>query len=307
MASGTPSSNGGRRARAPWLAPAILAVTSAAILAVANSRLSRLPDDTEWLRALPGGVDSAVAVSGILLVAIPSFFALIALFRSLRPLPGRHRTAAAPLAVAQSAGGVPGDTGWRKRSRFDHNSEVLGINYGLLRRMEWRRFEIVCAEYLRCLGYEILETGFGDKDAVDLEVYAAGRRELFSVVKCRTDAEPVDVDGVREFVDTMKRRGVGEGMLFSVCGFTARAAKLATARRLALVSGEALCAYIEGFEPELRSAMLEVATRGDYTTPTCPSCGVKLVLRRKARSRPGQGEFWGCMNHPRCTVTRPLH
>lgn len=38
-------------------------------------------------------------------------------------------------------------------------------------------------------------------------------------------------------------------------------------------------------------------------TPTCPKCGIPMVVRvsRKDRRR-----FWGCTNYPRCTQTAPL-
>ncbi len=215
-----------------------------------------------------------------------------------------------PPATAPKTGGSAPDTApkpaRRSKPKFSSLSEAVGVNYGLLRHMEWRRFEIVCAEYLRCLNYEVLETGFGAKDAVDLEVFLPGKGELMSVVKCVADARPVDVDAVRALLDTMKRRRVGEGMLFSVCGFTRRAERFAARHRVALVAGETLCSRIRGLDAETQASMISVATSGDYTTPTCPSCGVKLVLRRPNRSPPGRREFWGCMNFPRCTVTFPL-
>ena len=41
--------------------------------------------------------------------------------------------------------------------------------------------------------------------------------------------------------------------------------------------------------------LLAVCTSGDYTTPTCPSCGIKLVERII-----GGKAAWGCRNYPRC-------
>ncbi len=40
--------------------------------------------------------------------------------------------------------------------------------------------------------------------------------------------------------------------------------------------------------------------------PTCPKCGIPLVLRT-ARKGPDKGsEFWGCKNYPSCRITRPF-
>lgn len=41
--------------------------------------------------------------------------------------------------------------------------------------------------------------------------------------------------------------------------------------------------------------LLAFATEGDYTTPSCPSCGVKMIKRESKR-----GVFWGCRHYPRC-------
>ncbi len=52
--------------------------------------------------------------------------------------------------------------------------------------------------------------------------------------------------------------------------------------------------------PGLFSAnrLLAFATEGDWTTPTCPSCGAKMVDRDSKR-----GRFWGCSNFPNCKAT----
>jgi restriction system protein len=266
---------------------------------------------TQWL----GSVSSTeltfahtflVNFLGVLRFALPLFFVVLGVFALSRPtppkvgnavpLPGKHPPSSAPPA--------PPATGSRTRSEIP--SEAMGVNYGLLRCMEWRRFEIVCAEYLRCMNFEVLETGYGDKDAVDLEVFLPGKSEILNVVRCVSQSQPVDVPVLREFLDVMKRRQVVEGMVFAVCGFTNRAERFASRHRIALVSGEVLCGQIRSLERESISALVEVATSGDYTTPTCPVCGVKMVLRRQVRSRPGQREFWGCMNHPRCERTLPF-
>ncbi|WP_290367796.1 topoisomerase DNA-binding C4 zinc finger domain-containing protein [Cupriavidus taiwanensis] len=46
--------------------------------------------------------------------------------------------------------------------------------------------------------------------------------------------------------------------------------------------------------------MLAQAFKGDYRTPTCTACGVKLVEREGKG-----GPFWGCRKYPRCKVTLP--
>lgn len=40
------------------------------------------------------------------------------------------------------------------------------------------------------------------------------------------------------------------------------------------------------------------ADGGDWTTPTCPSCGVKMAARDSKR-----GRFWGCVRLPKCRAS----
>jgi hypothetical protein len=188
--------------------------------------------------------------------------------------------------------------------RFPRYAEAVDFNYGLLRSMEWRRFEIVCAEYLRSMGYEVMETGFGDRNGVDLEVFLPGKPQLFNIVACLSDREKTGERAIAEFVDAMQRSEVSEGMIFSVRGFDAKAIKFAARYRIALVDGETLCNRVGGFDLEHRHSMIVVAIEGDYTTPTCPNCGVRLVMRRRKNSRTAADEFWGCVNYPACKVTR---
>ena len=48
------------------------------------------------------------------------------------------------------------------------------------------------------------------------------------------------------------------------------------------------------------SALLALATEGDFLTPTCPACGVKMTARSNS---PYGRKFWGCVNYPRCAQT----
>lgn len=249
------------------------------------------------------GQDAAnrwAGILGALRVALPVFFLIVAvlgLFHhgAVRAY-GRLVAPVAKAHVENSPGGEGGSV----------DIDLRGVNYGLLRRMEWRRYEIVCAEYLRCLGSEVMETGYGRRQGFDLEIGLPGERQPSHLAKCHCAAHPVDAAALEPLYTAMRVRRVAEGMAFSVCGFTRRAERFAAARRIALVPGEAMCGQIARFDEETRAAMLKVATSGNYTTPMCPVCGIRLVLRRKRRTVPGRGEFWGCINYPRCRITLPF-
>lgn len=264
----------------------------------------------QWLEGNPdAGVDSIIRLLpdmlGVARIALPVFFLVLAVITLARIDVRRGTGAAFRVGEPAPLDGADAPQPVRPPAAPD-DTEVLGVNYGLLRCMEWRRFEIVCAEYLRCIDYEVLESGFGARYGVDLEVYLTGEPVLVGVARCYASRHPVDVDSLRMLHAAMRRRRVGEGMAFSVCGFTSRAERFAVSHHISLLGGEALCARIAGLEPDQRDAMIRVARSGNYTTPHCPACGIRLVLRRVVGASPGQREFWGCLNHPRCKVKMPF-
>jgi restriction system protein len=67
-----------------------------------------------------------------------------------------------------------------------------------------------------------------------------------------------------------------------------------------MVDGAQLLAKIAALPPEKSAALLKFATTGDYLTPTCPSCSLKMISRKSTKR--GRA-FWGCKNYPRCKQT----
>ena len=285
-----------------WLA-LILAVVCFTLITLLVEFLVLQPENSPWFPSQFGGKPFVLDFAGILKLAVPAFFLLVAVLSLFRMNPRQVKRSAKapgnPGALDPTAIVLPA------RSADSSVSEVVDFSDGLLRHMEWRRFEIVCAEYLRCLGYEVMETGFNKKDDVDLELYLPGKAHVFNVVQCKVWSYPMEVEHIKRFFQTMKSRGISEGMMFNVRGFSQKAVAYATRHRIALVDGETLCSRVRGLELEQRHALLEIATQGDYSTPTCPQCGIKMVVRRKKKRRE-TSEFWGCINAPQCKVEYPL-
>jgi len=149
----------------------------------------------------------------------------------------------------------------------------------LLRRLEWRRFEELCAAYFDAAGYE--RTG--------------------TVVHCLPwDAYRVGIKPVRELRGAMTTRELGKGLLMTSGKFTKEARDFAAKEQIRLIDGPELLGGIAALSPETSQALLQLATQGDYSTPTCPACGVKMTPRKSTSAgRP----FWGCRNYPRCKET----
>lgn len=161
------------------------------------------------------------------------------------------------------------------RARFDTRKWTAE----LLKHLEWRRFEELCAAYV--------EAAAIDTSAI--------------VVRCKPwDAYRIGIRPVREVHAAMAAAGASQGVLVTSGRFTPEAVAFAAKENIQLVDGAAFLEKIAGLAPEQSAALLKLATQGDFLTPSCPSCEVKMASRRSTQ---GGRTFWGCTNYPRCKQT----
>lgn len=77
-------------------------------------------------------------------------------------------------------------------------------------------------------------------------------------------------------------------IFYSASGFSPEADNFAAGKHLKLVSGDELLRQLQALPGTQRAALLEHVARGDYVTPSCPECEIKMV--REAADA-GQGDF----------------
>ena len=210
---------------------------------------------------IPQGIsDKLYALTGLLAISGGAAMAIVAwLHRPNRPFGDSAALAPARAAEPAALAAQPFDPG--------------GWSLELLRRLEWRRFEELCAAY-----FEL--QGFG------------------GVVRCKAwSTQTVGVQRVRELRAAVAAGDGAEGVLVISGKFTREARDFAAKEKLSLIDGGELIARIAALVPEQAAALLERATQGDYLTPTCPACEVKMV---SCTSTEGGRKFWGCPNYPRC-------
>ena len=70
--------------------------------------------------------------------------------------------------------------------------------------------------------------------------------------------------------------------------------------KISLIDGAALVDKITTLPPETALELLRFATEGDYQTPTCPACAIKMIKRKSTTH--GRA-YWGCLNYPACKHT----
>lgn len=171
----------------------------------------------------------------------------------------------------------------------------------LLRIIEWKRFEEICADYFEEIGFTAKTQKSGADGGIDIHLFWRDSPKHVAIAQCKAwAASNVGVAQVRELYGVMMSEGVREAFFLATGDFTDDAKKFAQDKNLTLVTGDELVKRINELPDERKGKLLIKATWGDYATPTCASCGIKMVRRK------GKFEFWGCANFPRCRTTMKI-
>lgn len=179
----------------------------------------------------------------------------------------------------------------------------------LLGRLDWKRFEQLCCDYWGLKGYraERMHKSGGD-GGINLKIYSpADKQKLFAVAQCKSAAEgPVDAPALQALWAAVHHVEAKLALVYAVAGFTPAATAFAGGKHLKLISGDNLLQQISGLPAEQQLRLLADATVGDYTTPTCPHCDIKMVPRQLESDDQQDGWFWICPNHPDCQQRLPM-
>lgn len=179
----------------------------------------------------------------------------------------------------------------------------LTWSFEVLDRVEWKRFEDLCCEFYREKGIKAVTTRLGADGGVDIRLFqdSADPERMTSIVQCKALSKQVGVAMVRELRGVMAHEGVESAFFMAPNGFTEDAVAFARANRIHLLDGKGFLHMIQRLPDEAQQRLLAFATEGDWTSPTCPTCGAKMV----ERSGKG-GAFWGCSTFPRCRKRMPM-
>ncbi|MEA3192246.1 MAG: restriction system protein [Betaproteobacteria bacterium] len=171
----------------------------------------------------------------------------------------------------------------------------------LLKHLEWRRFEELCTAYFEALGFATTVTRSRLDGGADIALRVEGADKVSMLVHCKAwSAYPIGVKPLQELYAGMAPAGAGEAVLVASGRFTQPAADFAAKHNIKLIDGPRLLAEFANLIPEKALALLKLATKGDFLTPTCPGCSIKMISRKST----GEGRaFWGCENYPRCKQT----
>lgn len=165
-----------------------------------------------------------------------------------------------------------------------------------LRTLEWKRFELLCARYYQEAGFHTETIACGADGGIDVKLFKGDLCKPLAIVQCKAwTKRPVGVKEIRELLGVMAHEKISRGVFIATSGYTQDATAFGTANPIQLLDGNGFVQKLTELAPEKRRTLVEFAFAGDYRTPTCPSCGIKLVVREGKH-----GRFWGCTHYPKC-------
>lgn len=175
----------------------------------------------------------------------------------------------------------------------------------LIRALEWKRFERLCMLYFQAKGYRAETTEVGPDGGVDVRLYKpSAQQELLAVVQCKAwNSYRVGVKPVRELYGVQASAKAPLGIFITTSSYSNDAVNFCKDKHLQLIDGPKLYTLIEGLPDNDKHNILTEVTAGDYATPTCVSCDIKMTKRHRAKGSNMGSAFWGCVNFPKCRNT----
>lgn len=187
-----------------------------------------------------------------------------------------------------------------------NNKEHPSWSLELINKLEWKRFEELCANYFSAKGYRAEVSRQGADGGIDIFLYKDSYSEtaVFGIVQCKAwNTYKVGVKPVRELFGVMAAEKAPLGVFITSGVYTKEALNFSEGKPLKLLTGESLLKLIESLPEDEQESLLKQITSGDYTTPSCPSCGTKMIQRKTTKGKNIGNTFWGCANYPRCRNT----
>lgn len=194
----------------------------------------------------------------------------------------------------------------KAEKRFSHSDANKEWSLSLINSLEWKRFEELCAGYFSQKGYRAEISRQGADGGIDIFLYkeSYSTTRVFGVVQCKAwNTYKVGVKPVRELFGVMTAEQAPLGVFMTSGAYTQEAEQFAQGKPLKLLTGKSLLELLKSLPEDSHQSLLNEITEGDYTTPSCPSCGIKMAKRTSNKGRNAGNDFWGCINYPSCRNT----
>ncbi len=171
---------------------------------------------------------------------------------------------------------------------------------GLIQEMEWKRFERLCLWYFLVKDIKATLVQKGTNGYIQLSLDQT--IEVNAVVKHKTSLKDVGVKDIKSLLNLMVKENVSKGFYMAAGSFSPEAKIFAKENNVTLISGGMLLTMLKRLRQVQQMKLLHMATEGDYKTPTCPACDIKMV----SLHGPHQDKYyWACVNKPVCKHIMP--
>ncbi|PKO52226.1 MAG: hypothetical protein CVU27_04410 [Betaproteobacteria bacterium HGW-Betaproteobacteria-20] len=164
----------------------------------------------------------------------------------------------------------------------------------LIQDLEWKRFEELSVAYYLEKGIRAETTALGADGGIDIKLYQDDSGKPTTIIQCKAWGTNVGVKQIREFLGVMTHEKIVKGFYMTCSEYTNEAKEFARANKITLINGVMLLKMIERLNADSQQRLLALTIKGDYKTPTCPKCGIKMTRRTGKK-----GDFWGCLNYSR--------
>jgi restriction system protein len=198
------------------------------------------------------------------------------------------------------------------KQRYNPSDTIHPANKGMikwttnfLRSLEWKRYEDVCMEYLKIKSCNANVTCIGADGGIDIKVKDKNGN-IIAIAQCKAWNKPIGVNLIRELYGVMASEGVKHGIFLTTSIFSNDAKEFAKGKALLLIDGEEFVSVINGLNDDDKKRIDGIATNGDYTTPTCVNCNVKMIKRIANKGNEPGKVFYGCVNFPKCRRTMQI-
>lgn len=162
-----------------------------------------------------------------------------------------------------------------------------------LKQLEWKRFEMLCVWYYEAMGFTVKMVPHGADGGIDATLCKDGMAEPIALVQCKAWRSPVKVEPVRALGGVMLSNKVKRGVFWSLAGYIGQPVQTYAAEAgIQLLDGAGIVERIRALDADKQVKLLARAFEGDYQTPTCAACGVRMAERQGK-----DGSFWGCRNY----------
>lgn len=168
----------------------------------------------------------------------------------------------------------------------------------LLAKLEWKRFEELVAQYYIKTGVVAVRTKTGPDSPVHLKISWKGEAKPFACVQCH--ASPVGLirpPPLQALFAALTADDIRRGYVVTNGKFNVEARDFAEEKHFTLLPGDILLEKLNALPPAARAELMQETTTGDYMTPTCPKCDIKMVHTDDGG--------WRCSHAPKCEVVFP--